>query len=173
MDAKVKQQATKTPERKKKLNALRNINGIYDELIDRICQLTPHRQDVVDETKMNYPQERWDALMLLDIQDSDAKDDLKIFFSLLFTRLSQMSSVDEMQVIKKYTTDMMLAIDLSDGTTQELGARFLQICHDFIDRIEKKISEVLHMQKGAKNKQEGSVRGAKGVDGDDDKRSAK
>eukprot|EP01041_Mallomonas_annulata_P012927 gene12927-27270_t len=151
IDAKVRKQTTRTPERKKLLNATRNLNEIYEELIDRICGLTPNREDIVQETRLSLPLKTWENLMDEDISDENTKNQCKRIFTALFHKLAQMSSIEEMQAMRKYSSDMILAIDVMDGTTRELGARCLQTCHDFIDRIEKKISEILHAQKDLKN----------------------
>ena len=120
MDKKLKKQSIRTPERKKLLNKCLELDIIYEELINRICELTPNRDDIIKDTRDTYPMSTWEHLLTLYINDINTKNQLKYLFNSVYTRLSQMSNADEMQLMRKYSSDMSLAIDLEDGTTHGL-----------------------------------------------------
>jgi len=153
MDRKIELQKTRKIQRKKQLKSLSELSEIFKELIDRICELTPNRPDIIENTKNMFPTQSFITLLSQNIENEETKIQTKRLFSNIYNKLSQLSSIDEMQAMRKFSSDMMLAIDINDDTMKELSARFLQTCHDFIDRIELKIAEIMHEQRDCKKKE--------------------
>lgn len=143
MKAKVAAHQQKSIERKRILNANRDISPVYIDLIDRVCSLTPHRPDIIQNVRNSFPITKWEELMEADLDEKETKDGLKQLFTTLFMRLSQMGSFEDLQAIKKHISDFHTAIDLNDGTVVEISSRFLLICHTFVDKVENKIYEMM------------------------------
>eukprot|EP01042_Synura_sphagnicola_P009297 gene9297-11935_t len=168
LEEKVSVQAQKASDRKRKLNAQRNIDGYYEELIERMCGLTPHRPDIVEYTKQSYTLEKWQTMLKGDLTDQKVKDEFKGLMVSILMRLSQLGSIDEIQAIRKHTNDLVVAIDIIDGTNEEIASRFLLTAHDFIDKTETKIYEAYKARLEKPPKKEDSVRAAKLLDDEEE-----
>lgn len=147
IEKKVKAQADKSSARRKQLKGNKNLIAIFEEFVDRLCELTPNRPDVVAYTRTLFPVKKWESLMDSDIEIPEKKTEFKEFIGYILQRLSQMGTIEDMQALRKHTTDLATAIDVMDGTMQDLGARVLQTAHDFIDRTEVKVLEILKAQR--------------------------
>lgn len=147
MEKKVELQSEKSSIRRKQLKGNKNLVGYFEEFVERLCDLTPNRPDVIAYTRSIFPIKRWETLMDSDIENPDTQKDFKEFTGYILQRLSQMGTIEDMQALRKHTTDLATAIDVMDGTMQDLGARVLQTAHDFIDRTEVKVLEILKAQR--------------------------
>ena len=173
MEIKINKQAQKASERRKQLNALRNLDEIFEDLIDRLCGLTPHRPDMIEYTKNTFSLARWQNILKSNLDDEMAKEEFKALCVPILMRMSQLGSMDEIQAMRKHTNDLVAAIDLIDGTNEEIGSRFLATAHEFIDKTETKIFEALQAHMNRSAKKEDAPRSAKAVDDDRPKRSSK
>jgi len=123
-------------ERRDHLHAGRFLQ-VFDDLVDRVCGLTPHRPDLVDENRRKMDREQFQEVVADGAVDGNSKKALQGMVDFVYARLAVLcapTAVTRVKEDQKRIQDMVWGSALEDILVEFLGS-----AHRHVDVVKEQI----------------------------------
>jgi len=149
LQSNVERQPRERSRRQRQLDARVDLVDVFEELVDRLCGLTPHQKMLHTEIRKQLDVNAWKELLTAGSDNAIVEDKYKMIFRRLTMSvcmcLWNLVSMAQQMTVRQALTDFLPQIDAIETSedVERTAAIFLDMTHGLVDETELKMVEVL------------------------------